>query len=113
MQLKNFNFRLKSFFFFNISLIFIGVLFEVSGVGILLPIINFISNNESVQVLDLLIIKLNVSNYTRYTVVFYYFSLILFFYSLKFVFFYFLNLKQSIFISNLSQSASKFFIENI
>ena len=106
-----FNFRLKSLFFFNISLIFIGVLFEVSGVGILLPIINFISKNDSGQVLDLFIIKLDVSNYTKYTVVFSYFSFILFFYSLKFLFFYFLNVKQSSFISNLSKSASNFFYE--
>ena len=85
--IEKFNGRLKSLFFFNISLIFFGVLFEVSGVGILLPIINFISNNDSGQVLDLFILKLDVSSYSPYSVVFYYFSFILLFYCLKFVFF--------------------------
>jgi ABC-type multidrug transport system fused ATPase/permease subunit len=107
--IEKFNPRLKLLFFFNISLIFIGVLFEVSSVGILLPIINFISKNDSNQILDLFIFKFDVSYYSKYSIVFYYFLVILFFYCFKFVFFYFLNFKQSLFISNLSQSASKFF----
>jgi ABC-type bacteriocin/lantibiotic exporter with double-glycine peptidase domain len=92
-------------------LIFIGVFFEILGISILIPIINFLSTTTQSNYLNFYAFKLNVARFSKELVVFYYFIGIFIFYSIKFLFFYFLNKRQSKFISSLNKWTSLFFYE--
>lgn len=97
----------KKKFIFLFFLVFIGVLFELLGIGVLLPVLsaildpNFIDNNLFKKALSVFIV-----DQSHKRIVYLALSILLFIYLIKTIFFIFLNFFQGRYLSGLMQSVS-------
>ena len=81
------------------SLLFIGTLMEMVGIGVLVPLFSLFSGVKDFKYIDYLVGSKDLSSEGR---ILYLISVIVLFYFIKFLFLIFLSWKQSSFISNLA-----------
>jgi ABC-type multidrug transport system fused ATPase/permease subunit len=89
----------KKELFFVFSLLFIGTLMEMIGIGVLVPLFSLFSGVTDIKYINYIVQSKSLS---YETIILYLISSIVFFYFIKFLFLIFLTWKQSSFISNLA-----------
>ena len=111
--LKLLNGKQKKFIFYLLVLLLVGMVFEILGIGVLLPIMTAITKPESLMKFELIdrILKLFNINTTDQFIAFSLFLLVAL-YTLKSFFLLYLSFFQNKFIANLISSLSNDLFEN-
>ena len=95
----------KKELFIILFFLFIGMLLEMAGIGLLIPAINFFMNPETFEKYKHFL-PIFISSISRKNLVVYFFSSIIAFYLIKSIFLIYLSYRQSKFTANLSNYLS-------
>ena len=90
-----------------IIFVLVGMIFEVAGLGVLIPLISIIIKPDFIIDNKLYIDILYLSDFDRFELIIIILGLVLIFYVFKFVFVSYLSFRQNRFLSNLNASVTK------
>ena len=90
-----------------IIFVLVGMIFEVAGLGVLIPLISIIIKPDFIIDNKLILDIFYLSNFNRFELIIIILGVVLIFYIFKFVFVTYLSFRQNRFLSNLNASVTK------